>query len=183
MQIQTEEKKHSVCAGGASCAACRVLYPVFEGKEKINAFYAELAGNLLEFFKNAAAAKSAEYAALPRREKRRFQPLRMNMFFCVTHADGEIISLSREYVLCEGGRTLCYRKSGEIWCAQREILLPAHKFFPKKASKTAEKNEFYLCGGNAVLVENFFPEAVGGDGRRVRLADYVRETRFEKGGS
>ncbi len=177
MQIQTEEKKHAVCVRGTSCAACRVLYPAFEGKEKINAFYAELAENLLEFFGGEAAAKAEEYTALPRRERRNFAPLRMNMFFRVTNADEEIISLTREYVLCEGTRTLCYRKAGEIWCAKREILLPARAFFPKKVHKTAEKNEFYY-DGEAVMVENFFPQVVGG-GKRVRLCDYVRETRFQ----
>ncbi len=180
MQIQTEEKKHTVCVYGVSCAACRVLYPVFEGKEKINAFYAELAENLLEFFSGEAAAKAEEYTALPRRERRNFLPLRMNMFFRVTHVGEKIISLVREYALCEGAQVLCYRKAGEIWCAEREILLPAREFFPKKVHKTAERNEFYF-DGEAVLVENFFPQAVGGDGRRTRLSDYVRETRFERG--
>lgn len=179
MQITTQEKKHALCVLGVSCAACRILYPLFEGKEKINAFYAELAANLAEFFGREAEAKGEEYKALTRREKRNFLPLRMNMFFTVTHADEKIISLAREYVLCEGKRVLCYRKSGEIWCAEREILLPAKQFFPHKMWKTAEKNEFYF-DGTAVLVENFFPEAAGGDGRRTRLCDYVRETRFEK---
>ena len=179
MQITTEEKKHALCVLGVSCAACRVLYPVFEGKEKINSFYAELAENLLDFFRAKAEKKAEEYKSLPRREKRNFAPLRMNMFFNVTHADEEIISLTREYVLCEGKRVLCYRKSGEIWCAEREILLPAKRFFPHKMWKTAEKNEFYFDSG-AVLIENLFPTAVGGDGKRTRLCDYVHETRFEK---
>ena len=179
MQIRTEEKKYAVCVLGTACAACRVLYPVFEGKEKINAFYAEMSENLLAFFREEAQKKAEAFKALPRREKRGFAPLRMNMFFTVTYADEKIISLSREYALFEGARLICYRKSGEIWCAEREILLPAKQFFPHKMWKSAEKNEFYF-DGEAVLVENLFPRAES-CGRRTRLCDYVRETRFGKG--
>jgi hypothetical protein len=177
MQIRTEEKKHALCVLGTECAACRVLYPVLEGKEKISAFYAEMCENLLSFFRGEAQKKAEAFKALPRREKRGFASLRMNMFFTVTYTDEKIISISREYALREGSHLLCYRKSGEIWCAECEILLPAQQFFPHKMWKIAEKNEFYF-DGEAVLVENFFPEAVSGDGKRARLCDYVRETRF-----
>jgi hypothetical protein len=95
----------------------------------------------------------------------------------VTHADEEMVSIVREYVLCEGKTPLAYRKSGEIWGLESELLLPARIFFPHKLWKKAEKNEFYFDGG-AVLVENLFPESPG-DGKRARLSDYVRETRIE----
>ena len=179
MNIRTEEKKHTLCACGVAVATCRVLYPQVDGKEKISAFYAEMAENLFAFFREKAEMHEKAFMLLGRRERRGFPSLRMNMLFSVTHADGQIISIVREYVLCEGKRVLCYRKSGEIWCAEREILLPAKQFFPHKMWKTAEKNEFYFDSG-AVLIENLFPTAVGGDGKRTRLCDYVRETRFEK---
>ncbi|MBQ9745463.1 MAG: hypothetical protein IJW21_01405 [Clostridia bacterium] len=178
MQIHTEEKKHALSVLGVCVAACRVLYPAFEGKEKINAFYGEMAENLLAFFRKKAEAHGANFEALPRREKRGFPQLRMNMFFSVTYAESGIISLTREYVLCEGKTLLTYRKSGEIWSAEHELLLPPRAFFPHKLWKTAEKNEFYF-DGEAVLVENRFPEAVG-DGRHTRLSDYIKETRIKK---
>ena len=178
MQIHTEEKKHSLCVQGVTCAACRLLYPAFEGKENINAFYAELAENLLTFFREKAQIYGESFSALPRREKRNFAPLRMNMFFSVTFANEKIISFSRENVLCEGKKLLAYRKSGEIWSTESELLLPAREFFPHKLWKTAERNEFYF-DGEAVIVENLFPERAYGEGRRTRLSDYIKETRVK----
>ena len=178
MQIYTEEKKHTACARGACSASARVLYPRIEGKERISAFYAEMAENLLSFFREKAEERAEALRPLPRSAKRTSPPpLCMNMFFSVTYVDEKIISIVREYLLCEGKTFLAYRKSGEIWCAEKEILLPARKFFPHELWKTAEKNEFYFDGG-AVLVENLFPESRGG-GRRTRLSDYVKETRIE----
>lgn len=176
MNIYTEEKKQALCACGLALASFRVLYPRAEGKEKISAFYAEMAENLLSFFREKAEAHEKAFSLLSRRERRNFQPLKMNMFFSVTHADEEMVSIVREYVLCEGKTPLAYRKSGEIWGLESELLLPARIFFPHKLWKKAEKNEFYFDGG-AVLVENLFPESPG-DGKRARLSDYVRETRI-----
>ena len=175
MNIYTEEKKHALCAYGLAVASFRVLYPVIEGKEKISAFYAEIAENLLSFFREKAEAHEKAFSLLGRRERRNFSPLRMNMFFSVTHADEKIISIVREYVLCEGKTPLAYRKSGEIWGTESELLLPARMFFPHKLCKKAEANEFYYEGG-AILVENLFPESAG-EGARIRLCDYIRETR------
>ncbi len=175
MNIYTEEKKHALCTYGLAIASCRVLYPVIEGKEKISAFYAEMAENLLSFFREKAEAHERAFLLLGRRDRRNFPPIRMNMFFSVTHADEEIISIVREYVLCEGKTPLAYRKSGEIWGTESELLLPARMFFPHKMWKNAEKNEFYYDGG-AVMVENLFPESRG-DGRRAKLSDYITETR------
>jgi len=177
MQIYTEEKKHAVCVQGATCAACRLLYPRIPEKEKLNAFYAEMAKNLLCFFREKAEFCKKSFEALPRREKRFFSPLRMNMFFTVTYMDEEIISIVREYVLCEGKTLLAYRKSGEIWGTESELLLPARMFFPHKLWKTAEKQEFYF-DGKAVLLENLFPEALASAGRRIKLSDYIKETRL-----
>lgn len=175
MNIYTEEKKHALCTYGFALASFRVLYPVIEGKEKICAFYEEMAENLLSFFREKAEAHEKAFSLLGRRERRNFPPIRMNMFFSVTHADEEIISIVREYVLCEGKAPLAYRKSGEIWGTESELLMPARMFFPHKLCKKAEENEFYFDGG-AVLVENLFPESLGG-GARTRLCDYIRETR------
>jgi hypothetical protein len=178
MQIYTEEKKEAFCAHGVLRASFRVLYPRAEGKEKINAFYSEIAENLAVFFREKSRARAEEAASLPRREKMGLPPLCMNMFFSVAYCDEKIISIVREYVLSEGKTFLAYRKSGEIWCAEKEILLPAKKFFPHKLWKKAEKNEFYF-DGEAVIIENLFPESRGG-GRRVRLSDYIIETRAKK---
>ena len=175
MNIRTEEKKHTLCACGVAVATCRVLYPQVDGKEKISAFYAEMAENLFAFFREKAEMHEKAFMLLGRRERRGFPSLRMNMLFSVTHADGQIISIVREYVLCEGKSVLVYRKSGEIWGTESELLLPASHFFPRKLRKKAEKNEFYWSGG-AVLVENLFPESRE-SGRRARLSDYVTETR------
>jgi hypothetical protein len=175
VKIYTEEKKHALCAYGLALASCRVLYPRIEGKEKISAFYEEMAENLLSFFKEKAEAHEKSFALLDRRDRRFFPNLRMNMFFSVTHADGEIISIVREYVLCEGKTPLAYRKSGEIWGTESELLLPARMFFPRKLRKKAEANEFYFDGG-AVLVENLFPESTR-EGKKARLSDYIRETK------
>ena len=177
MQIFTEEKKHALCVLGATCAACRVLYPRIEGKEKFSAFYEEMAESLLCFFREKAELYGKNFEALPRRERRFFSPLRMNMFFSVTYEDENIISIVREYVLCEGKALLAYRKSGEVWGAESELLLPPRSFFPRKVQKSAEKAEFYF-DGEAVLLENLFPEAAGG-GRRTKLSEYIRETRFK----
>lgn len=178
MQIYTEEKKEAFCARGVLHASFRMLYPRAEGKEKISAFYREMAENLSVFFREKAEARAEEAAALPRREKRGLPPLCMNTFFSVAYSDEKIISIVREYVLSEGKTFLAYRKSGEIWCAEKEILLPAKKFFPHKLWKKAESNEFYF-DGDAVIIENLFPESRGG-GRRVRLSDYIIETRSKK---
>ena len=179
MKLYTEEKKYTLCEGGLALAACRVLYPRIEGKEKISAFYEEMAEGLLAFFRGRAEARAEAFRNLDRRSRKGFSPLRMNMFFTVTHEDGEIISIVREYVLCEGKAPLAYRKSGEIWGTESELLLPARMFFPRKLQKKAEKNEFYFDGG-AVLVENLFPESRG-DGRRAKLSDYITETRVPAG--
>lgn len=178
MQIFTEEKNHALCVQGVSAAACRVLYPRVEGKERISAFYEKTAENLILFFREKAAFYAADFAALERRERRNFAPLRMNMFFSVTFANEKIISFSRENVLCEGKKLLAYRKSGEIWSTESELLLPAREFFPHKLWKTAERNEFYF-DGEAVIVENLFPERAYGEGRRTRLSDYIKETRVK----
>jgi hypothetical protein len=178
MKIYTEEKNQTVCACGAALASCRLLYPRIDGKEKISAFYAEIAENLAAFFREKAEEREKKLAANRRRTAKNFPPLRMNMFFSVTYADESIISIVREYVLCEGKTTLCYRKSGEVWSAESELLLPARNFFPRKLWKKAEKNEFYF-DGTAVLVENTFPESRG-DGRRPRLSDYIIETRAKE---
>ena len=177
MKLYTEEKKQTICIGGVAVAACRLLYPRIEGKEKINEFYKQITENLVLFFCEKAEAHRKSFARLERRERKSFPQLRMNTFFALTHADEKIISLTREYVLCEGKTLLAYRKSGEIWGAESELLLPAQMFFPRKLRKKAEANEFYFDGG-AVLVENLFPESRG-DGRRIRLADYIIETRVE----
>ena len=176
MNIYTEEKKHVLCTYGLAVASCRVLYPRVEGKEKISAFYGEMAENLLSFFCEKAEAHEKAFSLLGRRDRRNFPPLRMNMFFSVTHADAEIISIVREYVLCEGKTPLVYKKAGEVWGTESELLLPASKFFPRKLRKKAEANEFYWNEG-AVLLENLFPESRG-DGARTRLCDYIRETRI-----
>jgi hypothetical protein len=179
VKIYTEEKKHALCAYGLALASCRVLYPRIEGKEKISAFYEEMAENLLLFFKEKAEAHEKSFALLDRRDRRFFPNLRMNMFFSVTHADGEIISIVREYMLCEGKTPLAYRKSGEVWDIESELLLPPRAFFPHKLWKSAEKEEFYF-DGEAVLIENRFPEAVSGDGRRTKLSNYIIETRVNR---
>jgi hypothetical protein len=179
MQIFTEEKKHAVCVQGVACAACRVLYPRMEGKENITAFYEEMAENLLAFFRERAEIYGNAFSALPRRERRNFAPLRMNMFFSVTYMDEKIVSLVREYVLYEGKTLIAYRKSGEVWDIESELLLPARAFFPHKLWKSAEKEEFYF-DGEAVLIENRFPEAVSGDGRRTKLSNYIIETRVNR---
>jgi hypothetical protein len=175
VKIYTEEKKHALCAYGLALASCRVLYPRIEGKEKISAFYEEMAENLLLFFKEKAEAHEKSFALLDRRDRRFFPNLRMNMFFSITHEDEEMISIVREYVLCEGKAPIAYRRSGEIWGAESELLLPARRFFPHKLWKKAEKNEFYYDGG-AVLVENLFPESTR-EGKKARLSDYIRETK------
>ena len=177
MKIYTEEKKHALCACGVSLASCRVLYPRAEGKEKISAFYEEMSENLVAFFREKAEAQKETFSALDRRERRNFAPLRMNAFFSVTYEDGDILSIVREYVLCAGKTPLAYRRSGEIWGEESELLLPARLFFPHKLWKKAEKNEFYYDGG-AVIVENLFPESRDG-GKRARLSDYIIETRAE----
>ncbi|MBQ8448489.1 MAG: hypothetical protein IJX27_06120 [Clostridia bacterium] len=178
MQIYTEEKKGAVCVQGVSCAACRLLYPRIEGKEQISAFYEQTAENLLAFFREKAEAYSKSFKELDRREKRSFAPLRMNMLFNISYADENVISIVREYVLCEGKAILTYRKFGEIWSVESELLLPAKHFFPHKLWKTAEKEEFYF-DGEAVLLENTFPHAAAREGRRIRLSDYIKETRFK----
>lgn len=179
MKIYTEERKHVLCETGVAVASYRVLYPRIEGKEKISAFYAEMAESLLAFFRGQAEARREAFRLLDRRSRKGFPPLFMNMLFSVTHEDENIISIVREYVLCEGKTPLAYRKSGEIWGAESELLLPARLFFPHSLWKKAEKNEFYYDGG-AVLVENLFPESRG-DGRRAKLSDYIIETRVKTG--
>jgi hypothetical protein len=175
VKTHTEEKKYSVCECGFELAACRLLYPRLEGKEKISAFYEEMAESLLLFFREASEARCEEFKKLGRRERKSFPMLRMNMFFSITHEDEEMISIVREYVLCEGKAPIAYRRSGEIWGAESELLLPARRFFPHKLWKKAEKNEFYYDGG-AVLVENLFPESTR-EGKKARLSDYIRETK------
>ena len=179
MQIHSKEKKHAICVHSADCAVCRIIYPCLEEKEKINAFYEKLCENLLEFFKAEANAQKEEYGLLPRRTRRSFPTFCMNMFFTVSYADNTMASIVREYVLRKGSSLLCYRRSCEIWDIENELLIPAKFFFKGKNARLAEKNEFYF-DGSPILVENFFPTAISSNGRRIKLSDYVRETRFQK---
>ena len=56
MKLYTEEKKQTICIGGVAVAACRLLYPRIEGKEKINEFYKQITENLVLFFCEKAEA-------------------------------------------------------------------------------------------------------------------------------
>ena len=179
MQIKTEEKKYALSVLGASCAACRILYPSILEKKKISDFYEALSENLMDFFKSEAEVHKEKYEKLPRKRGRVMEQLRMNLFFTVTFNDEKILSITREYVICLGKKLLNYRKDCEVWNLKEEILIHPKELFPRKARKTAENNEFFF-DGDAVLVENLFPQTVGTDGRRIRLSDYVRETRFKK---
>lgn len=179
MQIHAKEKKHALCVHGADFAVLRIIYPCFSENEKINAFYEKLCENLLEFFRSDANALKEEYELLPRRPRRYTPALCMNMFYTISYADDTIVSIVREYVLKNESKLLCYRRSCEIWDLKEEVLLPAKKFFKGRAARLAEKNEFYF-DGSPVLVENFFPTAISSNGRRLKLSDYVRETRFQK---
>lgn len=177
MLIRTEEKKRALCAFGTVCASCRVLYPVFDGKENISAFYESVSDNLLGFFESEAEKYREEYASLPRNKKRSFSPLRMNTFFTVTYADGNTVSIVREYILCREKELLFYKRSAEVWDVSEEALVHPKKLFPRKAVKLARENEFFY-DGSPVVIENLFPSVKEDTGRRRTLDSYVRLTRF-----
>jgi hypothetical protein len=179
MLILTEEKKRTMCALGTAYAAYRIRYPAFEGKEKLNAFYASLAENLIEFFVREAENVRNEHASLPRREKMNFSPLLADFFFAVAYDEGDTLSIICELIVRRGKNIIQYYRSAQAWDTCAEILIHPKKLFLGKAARLASANEFYF-DGEAVVIENLFPRAEGATPRRKTLADYVRITRFEQ---
>ena len=179
MNMTVEEKKYTVSSRGNAVARAYLLYPCFAGEEKINAFYAQIAENLRTFFEETAEKYREQYENMGRVERRLFEPLCVRLFASAEYVDEDIFSVSMEYVMSEGKNVLFYRKLCQVWKRKEEVLLPAKKLFPRRARAKAEKNEFYFDGERAVIVENLFPESAGGEGRRPRLCDYIREIVYE----
>lgn len=177
MNIVMEEKKYGVSAHSNAIARAYFLYPRIDGAQRISDFYADMAEKLYSFFEKAASSFCAEYEALPARGRKSFAPFCVRLFSFVSFADEGMASIVQEYVVSEGSRILLYRKLCQVWDTERELLLPARRFFSRKDAKKAEKNEFYIDGAHAVIAENRFPNAENGDGRRIRLCDYIRETK------
>ena len=181
MQTESREKGRSVCVLGACIAVCRIVYPVMEECTAISDFYEEMSENLLSFFLSEAEARKEEFSHLSRNARKLFPPLRLSHCFAVTFCGDGIISITREYAVSEGKSLLLYRKFGEVWDTELQILVSPQKLFRGKHLRLAKKNEFYLCEDYAVIAENLFPEIAQSHGRRLRLSDHVRETRVEKG--
>ncbi len=179
MNIVMEEKKYSVSSYASVVARAYFLYPRIDSAQRISDFYAEMAGELHSFFEKAAGAFCSEYEKLPRRERKGFEPFCVRLFSSVSFAGEGLLSITQEYVVSEGTRILLYKKLCQVWDAERELLLPPNRFFSRRDAKKAAKNEFYIDEEYAVIVENLFPNTDAADGRRIRLCDYIRETKRE----
>ncbi|MBO5024290.1 MAG: hypothetical protein J6D11_08295 [Clostridia bacterium] len=179
MNIVMEEKKYSVSSYGNAVARAYFLYPRFPAAQRISDFYAEMAEELHTFFEKAAGAYLAEYENMARGERKNFEPLCIRLFSSAAFAEEEIASIVQEYAVSSGKELLFYRKFCQVWDTERELLLPPRRFLSRRDAKKAEKNEFYINGEHAVIVENLFPQAQTEAGRRIRLCDYTRETKRE----
>lgn len=180
MRIFTEEKRLSLSFFGTEVARAHFLYPRFEGCVRISGFYADMEARLEEFFEKAASACRAEYENTPRGERRSFAPLCIRLFSSVVYASEREASVTAEYAVSRGADVIFYRKLCFVWDTERELLLPPARFLRGRRARLASKNEFYIDGENVYIVENLFPNGVPREGTRVRLCDYVRQTKVKR---
>ena len=180
MRIFTQEKKHSEAYFGTEIARAQLLYPDLEGCLRISEFYKDMAERLEEFFLKAAGACRDEYEKMTRLERRDFSPFCMRLFFTVVHAGEREVSIVMEYAASRGKELLLYRKMCFVWDTERELLLPPESFFGRRHRRIARKNEFFADSQNAYIVENLFPHSTSEEGARVRLCDYIRETKSRR---
>ncbi len=180
MRIFTEEKKLSLSSFGTEVARAHFLYPRFEECARISDFYADMEDRLEEFFEKAAGACRTEYEEMPRARRRQFAPLCIRLFSSVVYADAREASVTMEYAVSRGADIIFYKKFCFVWDTERELLLPPTHFFKGRQARLARENEFYADGENAFIVENLFPNSTASEGARVRICDYVRQTKVKR---
>lgn len=183
MTARIEEKKYVRMYRGTLISSARILFPVFDGTEKINSFYKELAERIYGFSEVLSDSYEEKFENTERRLRRDFAPLSVKLFSSVVFSDGKTACVEEEYVISEGKSILFYRKFCQVWDAEKEILVPPRRFLSFINSRRLGKNEFSFDGENIIKIENLFPNMAeeGADGRRdiARLSDYVRISRYK----
>lgn len=177
MNMTIEEKRYSACSRGNIVAQACFFVPHFAQNEKISGFYREEEEHLHACFDARAEIYIKAYEEMDRGERRGFTPICIRMFSSAIYAEGPFLSVIQEYAVSRGKKVLSYRRLCQLWHVEKELLLPARSFLPRRQARIAEKNEFYFDGENIVVIENMFPQKVktisdGFDG-------YIRESYYK----
>lgn len=177
--MKMEEKKYTLFSHGTLILKAGVLYPSFEGKEKINDFYSALAGNIYDFAVEKSKEHMEKFENTERRARRDFSCISIRFFSSVIFDGGKIISVSSDFVLCEGKRLLFYKKLCQVWDAEREILLPIGSFLPFFKRRDFKKDGFLFDGRDIIRVKNIFSSANGREHTSSSdISDYVELKKY-----